>query len=144
MKITLKKITFIFLFILPTFVSAGKPVTGVSCHGGFFVLAPDRNIFWVDAAYENKHQVYTGRAELVAMSQCGAGVLSVFRNKKGKVADHFAVYSDNCMNIGNDDAHSKTIYRGREAVRRISPSDTSVTLSFTQGTEREIQGGCEI
>lgn len=111
---------------------ARKPITGVSCEGGFFVRMGDGRVFWIHGEPERKELVYSGSSKLVAMAMCDAGVLTVFENDKTPAVNQ-AFYSPDCRNIGDGEGQSVPVAARAAPIKRIAHTVDDVTLHFGDG-----------
>lgn len=111
---------------------ARKPITGVSCEGGFFVRMGDGRVFWIHGEPERKELVYSGSSKLVAMAMCDAGVLTVFENNETPAINQ-AFYSPDCRHIGEGEGQSVPIAARPAPIKRIAHTEDDVTLHFANG-----------
>lgn len=111
---------------------ARKPITGVSCQGGFYVWMRDGRVFWIHGEPERKELVYSGGSKLVAMAMCDAGVLSVFEDND-TTSTNRAIYSPNCLDIGAPQGQSVLVGTHAAPIRRIAHTPDAVTLHFADG-----------
>ena len=111
---------------------ARKPITGVSCEGGFFVRMGDGRVFWIHGEPERKELVYSGSSKLIAMAMCDAGVVSVFENDETPALNQ-AFYSPDCRNIGASEGQSVPLATRPAQIKRIAHTADDVTLHFADG-----------
>ncbi|MBU2877627.1 hypothetical protein [Aliiglaciecola lipolytica] len=122
------------LAVSTTVSAAAKPITGVSCNGGFFVRTPDKHIHWIDEETEEHVQVYDKSDDIYAMAQCGTGVVTVFEKQIDGEQQYNATYSPNCMNIGSEKGLSSHIYEGKEKINKIDAKDGKLEIRFVNNT----------
>jgi hypothetical protein len=115
-------------------LAAAKPISGVSCNGGFFVRTPDKHIHWIDEETDKHVQVYDETDDIYAMAQCGSGVVTVFEKQLDNEQQYSAVYSPNCMNIGSDEGLSSQIYQGTEKINKISAVGNKLEMRLVNNT----------
>ena len=115
------------LFCSPAF-GAAKPMTGVSCQGGFFVRTPDKHIHWIHDEIAEPVQVYSQNDDIYAMAECGTGVVTVFENKQTDKPVYAAFYSPNCRDIGREQGQTRNIYQGDVKINRIRPSSEGLEI----------------
>lgn len=125
------------LFATASFLAVGpaearKPVTGVSCEGGFFVRMHDSRVFWIHGEPERKELVYSGGSTLVAMAMCDAGVLAVFEDKETPNMSR-VIYSPDCRNIGESEGQSISVAARPAQIKKIAHAPDAVTLYFADG-----------
>ncbi|GAC07813.1 MAG: hypothetical protein CL578_01910 [Alteromonadaceae bacterium] len=125
---------FLGLVISSTVLAAAKPITGVSCNGGFFVRTPDKHIHWIDEETEEHVQVYDKSDDIYAMAQCGTGVVTVFEKQINGEQEYNAIYSPNCMNIGSENGLSSHIYQGKDKINKIAANDGKLEIRFVNNT----------
>ena len=113
--------TLIIIILIPMKVlGAAKPITGVSCQEGFYILTPDKHIHWIRDQQKERTLVYSEGDDIsYAMAECGTGVITVFENKQLQTPHYSAYYSPNCRNIGVEVGETKSIYQGEVKNNRI-------------------------
>lgn len=115
-------------------IAAAKPITGVSCNGGFFVRTPDKHIHWINEETEDHVEVYDQSDDIYAMAQCGTGVVTVFEKIIDGNQQYNAIYSPNCMDIGSKEGLSSQIYQGNEKINRIDAKNGKLEIRFVNKT----------
>ncbi|MBU2978485.1 hypothetical protein [Alteromonas sp. C1M14] len=109
---------------------AAKPVTGVSCQGGFFIRTPDKHIHWINDEKDERVQVYEDKDEIYAMAECGTGVITVFEKSAEDKQEYAAYYSPNCQHIGSEEGETQNLYKGELKINRIKPDEEGVEIRF--------------
>jgi hypothetical protein len=117
-----------------TATAAAKPISGVSCNGGFFVRTPDKHIHWINEETEDHIEVYDQNDSIYAMAECGSGVATVFEKLIDGQQEYKAIYSPNCMNIGSEKGLSSKIYQGKEKINKIDSKNGKLELRFVNNT----------
>ncbi|MEG3766760.1 hypothetical protein [Alteromonas sp. 14N.309.X.WAT.G.H12] len=107
---------------------AAKPITGVSCQGGFFIRTPDKHIHWINDEKGEPVRVYEDKDEIYAMAECGTGVITVFEKKAQDKHEYAAYYSPNCQHIGSEEGETLNLYKGEVKINRIRPSADGVEI----------------
>ena len=105
---------------------AAKPITGVSCGGGFFVKLRNNSVFWIHG--EERTSVYTQGSPIFAMAECGDGVLTVFNSSTDEDQRYDVYHSPDCLSIGAVGESTTKIHSGRLPVTRIVSDQTGVSL----------------
>lgn len=125
-----KAAVLLFLFASSFAHSAAKPITGVSCGGGFYIRTPDGHLHWVRPGADNRVQeVYSGEGSLHAMTECGAGVVSVFEIR----GVYTAYYSPNCLSIGAAGGHTEKVYEGKQAITAFARNGRALITTVSGG-----------
>ncbi|MGF1527038.1 MAG: hypothetical protein ACFCBW_09630 [Candidatus Competibacterales bacterium] len=114
--------------------AAGKPITGVGCQGGFFVKNPKNQIFWIGAERNYKTSVYQSGHPVMAMAECGDGVVTIFNTSQGEALQYSAYFSADCRNLGQATGNTTLLYSGPLPVVRISPQESGVELKLADDT----------
>ena len=109
-------------------LNAAKPITGVSCGGGFFVKLRNNDIFWIHRERRQKTSVHTNGSAIFAMAECGDGVLTVFSGGADGDRRYEAYHSSDCLSIGTVGENTVVIHSGRLPITRIVPDRSGVSL----------------
>ncbi len=110
--------------------SAAKPITGVSCGGGFYIRTRDGHLHWVRPGAEHEVQeVYSGEGSLHAMTECGTGVVSVFEDR----GVYTAYYSSNCLSVGIVSGDTEKVYEGRQAITAFARDGNALITTVSSG-----------
>lgn len=118
------------LFVSHSAHAAAKPITSVSCGGGFYIRTPDGHLHWVRPKAENQVQeVYSGEGNLHAMTECGTGVVSVFEIH----GVYTAYYSPNCLSIGAVGGDTEKVYEGKQAVTAFVRNGRALITTVSNG-----------
>lgn len=112
--------------------NAASPIIGISCGGGFFVTAPQNKVYWINEVEKTKVEVLDGSSKLVALAECGAGVVSIV---SGKQPDDLyrVMFSSDCRNVSQSTRTTREIYRTKDRVTRLSVDQAGVSISFASG-----------
>ena len=78
--------------------------------------------------------MYDESDDIYAMAQCGTGVITVFEKQLNGEQEYNAIYSPNCMNIGNEAGLSTQIYQGNEKINRIDSNNSKLEIRFVNNT----------
>ncbi|MEZ7276946.1 hypothetical protein [Pseudoalteromonas sp. 68 DY56-GL68] len=128
-KGSLNLTTLIIIILMPMkALSAAKPITGVSCQEGFYILTPDKHIHWIRDQQKERTLVYSEGDDIYAMAECGTGVITVFENKQLQTPHYSAYYSPNCRNIGAEVGETKSIYQGEVKINHIQATPKSLKI----------------
>ena len=118
------------LFMSGVAHSAAKPITGVSCGGGFYIRTRDGHLHWVRPGAEREVQeVYSGGRSLHAMTECGTGVVSVFEDR----GVYTAYYSSNCLNVGTASGDTEKVYEGKQAITAFAQDGSALITTVSSG-----------
>lgn len=109
-----------------------RAIRGVSCGGGFFVNAPDKRIFWVGDTQGRKTEVHDGSEHLVAMAECGTGVLSIFKDAQQGDTIH-ALYSADCTNLGRAEGATVEVFKGPGQISGLTIDAQGLRMALAEG-----------
>lgn len=109
---------------------AAKPITGVSCGGGFFVKLRNNTVLWIHGEDQRK-TVYSGGSPVFAMAECSDGVLTVFNGGGDGDPRYDVYYSADCLSIGTAGDNTTRIHSGRLPITRIVPDRSGVSLRLS-------------
>lgn len=129
---TLLLAALLYSSIAPGTAEAQRAIRGVECGGGFFVRGPDGRIFWIHGDPERKTEVHGGRERLVAVAECGTGVVSVFATS-GEPALSRVLFSADCQNLSTAAVETSLLYEGSDTVSRLSVEEEGIVLGFASG-----------
>ncbi|MFV0476317.1 MAG: hypothetical protein ACK5ME_00595 [Parahaliea sp.] len=119
--------------VSPILMAAAKPLAGVSCENGFYIKTPDDQIFWIDPATDKTVNVYDGHYKISAVTECGTGVISVFRLTEN--GGERAYYSPDCMNVGSQSGETTMVYEGKLLLSSFRKSAEGLVISFSDGSQ---------
>ena len=111
---------------------ARTPLIGVSCGGGFYVRAPTGGIYWVHNDPPVRDPVLDGSRQLMALAQCGSGVVSV-TGDADRHGPSRVFHSSDCRNIGAATGATSLIHEGADAVAGLDIDATGLTIRLASG-----------
>lgn len=117
--------------VAPPAVHAARPIIGISCGGGFFVRHR-QDVYWVNEADKTRTQVHDGTGDLLAMAECGSGVVSVMSG--ATEADPLRVlFSPDCQNLSQPKGATTQLYSADGGLKAFAVSDAGIAVTLSSG-----------
>lgn len=113
-------------------VLANKPLVGVACGGGFFVRAPTQKIYWIHGDPLEKTVVHEGADKLVALAECGSGVVAVFQDATD-ASQSRTFFSSDCRNIGHAAEKTRLVHETAEPVTGLTVDEGRLVIGMASG-----------
>lgn len=110
---------------------AARPIIGITCGGGFFVTHR-QDVYWINETDKTRTEVHDGSGELLAMAECGSGVVAILAGEDA--ADPLRVlYSPDCRNLSQAVGETSEIYRAVDRLKGFSVDETGVSVTLSSG-----------
>lgn len=117
----------------PPAVQAARPIIGITCGGGFFVRHR-QDVYWVNEADKTRTEVHDGTGDLLAMAECGSGVVSVLSG--ATEADPLRVlYSPDCQNLSQTNGATTQLYSADGGLKAFAVTDAGIAVTLSSGQQ---------